>query len=391
MKAMAATSEPGFAELVTRISELNARVGELAGQAAGGAPNGPYLQLLGATMERTSRRLTAVRAGAAGTADLCDLLTDISAAQSTLRKHALAQPNYAPGRIFGALARMRRKSGANEVLDAAPAELCTAGRFDRAMISRVRGSIWTPRLLFLSDGHDSGVQRELGEYTAELEIPLASPLVEAEIVRRRLPALIGDAQHEPRTFRPLMAASQTREYVVAPIIAGGAVIGLLHADTYLSQRPLSTADRDGLRSFAEGVGLIYERAVLESRLAQQREYLSAAFLTAERFMDLPADEPVRLPGPATRVAVAIEPAELAPAESAEHSGSEVLAQLTSREREVLALLASGATNAQVADQLTVAESTVKSHVKHILHKMGAPNRAGAIARYVRAKNNERRW
>lgn len=57
--------------------------------------------------------------------------------------------------------------------------------------------------------------------------------------------------------------------------------------------------------------------------------------------------------------------------------------LTSREREVLALLASGATNAQLADQLTVAESTVKSHVKHILHKLGASNRAAAISFYLR--------
>jgi DNA-binding CsgD family transcriptional regulator len=65
--------------------------------------------------------------------------------------------------------------------------------------------------------------------------------------------------------------------------------------------------------------------------------------------------------------------------------------LTVREREVLALLASGATNAQLADQLTVAESTVKSHVKHILHKLGAGNRAGAIACYLReTRDDERR-
>jgi DNA-binding CsgD family transcriptional regulator len=68
-----------------------------------------------------------------------------------------------------------------------------------------------------------------------------------------------------------------------------------------------------------------------------------------------------------------------------------LARLTAREREVLALLASGATNAQLADRLTVAESTVKSHVKHILHKLGAGNRAAAIACYLRdSRVDERR-
>lgn len=60
-----------------------------------------------------------------------------------------------------------------------------------------------------------------------------------------------------------------------------------------------------------------------------------------------------------------------------------VAVLTKREREVLALLASGATNAELADQLTLAESTVKSHVKHILRKLGASNRSTAIAMYLR--------
>jgi DNA-binding NarL/FixJ family response regulator len=67
-----------------------------------------------------------------------------------------------------------------------------------------------------------------------------------------------------------------------------------------------------------------------------------------------------------------------------------MARLTSREREVLALLASGATNAQLADQLTVAESTVKSHVKHILHKLGAANRAAAISYFMHETRNEER-
>ncbi|WP_330256102.1 LuxR C-terminal-related transcriptional regulator [Nocardia sp. NBC_00565] len=378
---------------MARISDLNERVNELARQAAGGGANRPYMQLLGLTIERTSRRLAAVQAGSPDITDLCELLTDVSAVQSTLRKHALAQPSYAPGRIFEALGRVRRKTTPDEVFDIAPAELCAAGGFDRAMISSVRGSMWAPRLLFLSDGQDSGFNRELSDYISDLQIPLASPMLEAEIVRRRLPALVQDAQYEPRTFRPLMAASRTQEYVVAPIVVGGAVIGLLHADAYLSQRPLATADRDSLRTFAEGVGLIYERAVLESRLAEQRERLAETFRAAERILDGPAQAPVHLPGPAIRAAVAIpdvEPAVLLAAEVTEPSVREGLSQLTGREREVLALLASGATNAQVADQLTVAESTVKSHVKHILHKMGAPNRASAIARYVRAENNERR-
>jgi DNA-binding CsgD family transcriptional regulator len=390
-KAPAARGQ-AFAALVSQIGELNSRICELATQAAGDGTDRPYLQLLGVTLERVNRRLGAVRSGPADTADLSELLADISAVQSTLRKHTLAQPGYAPERIFEALARIRRKPTADDVLDAVPAELCAAG-FDRAMISDVRGSQWVPRLLFLSDGNDSGFNRELGHYIADLEIPLVSPMVEAEIVRRRLPALVTDAQHEPRTFRPLMEASQTREYVVAPIVVGGSVLGLLHADTYLSRRPLSTVDRDSLWIFAGGVGLIHERAVLTSRMTRQRGCLAEAFRAAEQVLDVSVGELARIPGPAIRTARAIgsfDAAAQAVSEITARPEPEVLAQLTAREREVLALLASGATNAQVADRLTVAESTVKSHVKHILHKMGTPNRASAIAHYMHMKNYERR-
>jgi len=51
---------------------------------------------------------------------------------------------------------------------------------------------------------------------------------------------------------------------------------------------------------------------------------------------------------------------------------------------VLALLARGRTNLAIADALVVREGTVKYHVKNILRKLGATNRADAVSRYVRA-------
>jgi len=54
--------------------------------------------------------------------------------------------------------------------------------------------------------------------------------------------------------------------------------------------------------------------------------------------------------------------------------------LSERELEVLALLASGRTNAEIARDLYVALGTVKSHVNNIYRKLGAANRAEAAAR-----------
>ena len=54
-------------------------------------------------------------------------------------------------------------------------------------------------------------------------------------------------------------------------------------------------------------------------------------------------------------------------------------RMTSREREVLTLLAEGCSNTVIARRLQVTESTVKRHVESILNRLNARNRAGAVA------------
>lgn len=65
--------------------------------------------------------------------------------------------------------------------------------------------------------------------------------------------------------------------------------------------------------------------------------------------------------------------------------SDPLAGLTPRERELLAALAGGLTNQQMAAQLDISLNTVKFHLKNLYDKLGVGNRAQAVAFYLKGR------
>jgi HAMP domain-containing protein len=97
-------------------------------------------------------------------------------------------------------------------------------------------------------------------------VPLDSDEILAEVVRTRCSVLVKD----PRNFHGLnpqfIEESQTREFLLAPILGKDGVLGILAADNYHSGRILEESDREGLTLFAHAAGLALENARLIQHL-----------------------------------------------------------------------------------------------------------------------------
>jgi DNA-binding NarL/FixJ family response regulator len=145
----------------------------------------------------------------------------------------------------------------------------------------------------------------------------------------------------------------------------------------------------------DGVGAMRE---LRRRLPDTRVIVLTSFVEDERLL------PAIQAGAAGYLLKNVAPPELARAVRAAHAGEalidpviaarlvDAIAQpagepaperLTAREQEVLALIARGYSNKRIALELGIAEKTVKTHVGHVLAKLGVTDRTQAAVHAVR--------
>jgi DNA-binding CsgD family transcriptional regulator len=273
-------------------------------------------------------------------------------------------------RLRGVQRAMTRLSSLDSVarlVSAAPREACRAVGFERAMLSHIRGD----RVSFASVSFEADpiMAADFARLARAVRPRLDRCAPEHEAVVRQMPVLVRDAQTQSGLFRPLTHVARTAAYVVAPIVRDGHTVALLHADHFGTTRGLDELDRELLWTFATGIGWAMDDITARGRRRAGEEEA--------------AGDAAAAPVAESRLGATELDGELSGAPGR-------LATLTARELEVLHLMSEGASNAAIGIALVISQATVKSHVRHILRKLGAANRTEAVSVFLASAVARRR-
>jgi DNA-binding CsgD family transcriptional regulator len=280
-----------------------------------------------------------------------------------------------------ALNGLRTATSAATLVERIPTEVYRMG-FSRVLFSRIQNGWWLTCSAFA--GADQEMASKMVEAGLAHPRQLINPLLESEMIRRGSPILVADPQTDPHVHPELVAVTQTAAYVAAPVFCWGKPIGLVHADRHTDASGVTEFDRDVLGLFAAGLGLAFERNLMAGRLRAMRHAAEEHMRRADSLADDFTLDVIESAGPVLSHMDDLFGVDSA-APLAGDDDTRLLSELSSREAEVLRAIAAGKTNAQVAALLFVTEGTVKSHVKHILRKLGASNRTEAVVKYHRAR------
>src|ERR1700757_2547794 len=191
-----------------------------------------------------------------------------------------------------AVGRLRTAASTAELIERAAAEAHYL-QFDRILFSRIGHGLWLPSSAYA--GADEGFAHTLVEAGLAHPRKLTGALLEGEMVRRGAPIVVRNPQSNPRVYTELVALTETKAYVAAPVLAWGQPIGLLHADRQPQSVLVDESDRDVLGVFAEGLGIAFERNLLLDRLrvVQQacNDYARGVNAVADDFTGAVAENP----------------------------------------------------------------------------------------------------
>jgi DNA-binding NarL/FixJ family response regulator len=263
--------------------------------------------------------------------------------------------------------RLRQISRTSVLLSVGCEEAAAVSGLERTVISAVADH---PERLAVSASHgvsELAADRDPGEQSYD------SGHAELTAVEGGTPVTV---QTPSATTDGTLGSLVGHPYVVTPIVHAGQVIGLLHA-AHDDGRAIDDTAVAGLTAFASMLSALWYCAAIET---SWRDHLVALQQAVTENLDRLADEtPDDLGG--------LDP-EVPPSAPTEESGQRPADDLrgrtlTPRERVVLKHLLEGASNREIAGELVLTVDTVKSHVKRILRKLGATNRAELIHRVER--------
>jgi len=323
------------------------------------AASGSVQSALGALAEQLDARATRGPAR-----DLWRLLVELHQLERELMERRYVRRVDALERVQEGVRGLGEVGSAAGILDRSAHALGESADFDRVVVSSIRDGALHVESAWCKEGDAEGLLSAL----RAAPMPLDYPLVEAELAGRQGSALVSLA--DGRVDRRWTEALGWTSYGVATLALGGTTVGLVHADCAASGRAIDAIDREALEAYAEGLAQVFERAVLRGRLRGHRGELRGAVDWMNARLSRLSDASVVAANGSDGAVAGDEVAEL----------DELL---TPRELEVLRLMARGNTNLAIAKALVVAEGTVKYHVKNILRKLRAANRADAVARYER--------
>ena len=306
------------------------------------------------------------------TADVATILTTVdSAIRADIDRRVRVHSKQ-----FGGLTRVVRAIDGDRdapLSQVLTRELCTALGYGKAMYSLVSGSSWAP----VSISVNPELGRDFDPLVAAVNgssIPLHDAPREAELVRRRRSYAVGPSEVNRHTYRPLLDLSRPAGYLAVPIVVADRAIAIVHVDRH--DNDLNEADFHLITALAQACALATESARLRAAIAEQNRRTTAELDRLNRALrELEHGEVTfddlgeRSPEPHGERETGSRTADYPPT-------------LTARERDVLALIATGATNAAISRRLCISDGTVKSHVQRIFKKIGVSTRAEAAAMYA---------
>lgn len=271
------------------------------------------------------------------------------------------------------LADLRDVETVDGLITAGAEAVCRLG-FDRSIVSRVENNTWMTEAVHLEG--DSEWAAEILSAGRAHPVTLVNGLPEDEARRRRKPILVTRVQEREAVHQAVAEASLSRSYVAAPIMPGNRLLGFVHGDRFFHRGEVTEFDAELIGVFSQAYSFALERAILGEELNALRETvrrIGAGLQACAEDDSSPADRAASF----STVPTSWRPAPMLRTQQTQVGDIE----LTRREFDVFQLMAQGDTNHRIARRLSISEGTVKSHVKHILRKTGAANRAEAVARW----------